>query len=80
MQAYGGVLGIRASCKNAVGTIESGPASGVVVSQFLGKLIGEKNILATDMGGTTFKVSVIRDGIIERDYKPVILRHTPKVA
>lgn len=76
MQAYGGVLGIRASCKNAVGTIESGPASGVVGSQFLGKLIGEKNILATDMGGTTFKVSVIRDGIIERDYKPVILRHT----
>lgn len=76
MQAYGGVLGIRDSCKNAVGTIESGPASGVVGSQFLGKLIGEKNILATDMGGTTFKVSVIRDGIIERDYKPVILRHT----
>ncbi|MCH8056099.1 MAG: hydantoinase/oxoprolinase family protein [Deltaproteobacteria bacterium] len=76
MQAYGGVLGIRASCKNAVGTIESGPAAGVVGSQLLGKLIGEKNILATDMGGTTFKVSVIRDGIIERDYKPVILRHT----
>ena len=76
MQAYGGVLGIEASCKNAVGTIESGPASGVVGSQFLGKLIGEKNILATDMGGTTFKVSVIRDGVIERDYKPVILRHT----
>ncbi|MFQ5917585.1 MAG: hydantoinase/oxoprolinase N-terminal domain-containing protein, partial [Candidatus Binatia bacterium] len=76
MQAYGGVLGIEASCKNAVGTIESGPASGVVGSQFLGKLIGEKNVLATDMGGTTFKVSVIRDGIIERDYMPVILRHT----
>lgn len=74
MQSYGGVLGIDASCKNAVGTIESGPASGVVGSQFLGQLIGETNILAADMGGTTFKVSVIRDGIIERDYKPVILR------
>jgi N-methylhydantoinase A/oxoprolinase/acetone carboxylase beta subunit len=24
------------------------------------------NILATDMGGTTFKVSVIRDGIVEK--------------
>ena len=23
------------------------------------------------MGGTTFKVSVIKDGVIERDYKPV---------
>ncbi len=75
MQAYGGVLGIEATCKNAVGTIESGPASGVVGSQFLGKLIGEENILATDMGGTTFKVGVIRDGRVERDYRPVILRH-----
>ena len=76
MQAYGGVLGIEATCKNAVGTIESGPASGVLGSQFLGSLIGKKNILATDMGGTTFKVSAIRDGVIEREYKPVILRHS----
>ena len=43
---------------------------------FYGEHIGEKNILATDMGGTTFKVSVVRDGVIERDYKPVILRHS----
>jgi N-methylhydantoinase A len=76
MQAYGGVLGIEATCKNAVGTIESGPAAGVVGSGFLGGLIGKKNILATDMGGTTFKVSVIRDGVIEREHRPVILRHS----
>lgn len=76
MQAYGGVLGIEATSKNAVGTIESGPAAGVVGSQFLGSLIEKKYILATDMGGTTFKVSVIRNGVIERDYRPVILRHT----
>ena len=75
MQAYGGVLGIKATCTNAVGTIESGPAAGVVGSRFLGNLIGKPNILATDMGGTTFKVSLIRDGAIERDYKPVILRY-----
>jgi N-methylhydantoinase A len=76
MQAYGGVLGIAASCKNAVGIIESGPAAGIVGTRYLGEHIGEKNILATDMGGTTFKVSVVRDGVIERDYKPVILRHS----
>src|SRR4029077_2834749 len=75
MQAYGGVLGIEATCKNAVGIIESGPAGGGVGTRFLGEHIGERNILATDMGGTTFKVSVVRDGVIERDYKPVILRH-----
>lgn len=76
MQAYGGVLGVDATAKNAVGTIESGPASGVVGSQFLGKLIGEENVLATDMGGTTFKVSVVREGEIEKDYRPVLLRHS----
>jgi N-methylhydantoinase A len=76
MQAYGGVLGTAATCKNAVGIIESGPAAGVVGTRFLGEHIGERNILATDMGGTTFKVSVVRDGVIERDYKPVILRHS----
>jgi len=75
MQAYGGVLGVEATCKNAVGIIESGPAAGVVGTRFLGEHIGERNILATDMGGTTFKVSVVRDGVIERDYKPVILRY-----
>ncbi|MDE2836756.1 MAG: hydantoinase/oxoprolinase family protein [Chloroflexota bacterium] len=82
MQAYGGVLGIDATCKSAVSTIESGPASGVVGTQFVGKLIGEENILATDMGGTTFKVSVIRNGALERDYAPVFMRYqllTPKI-
>ena len=75
MQAYGGVLGTEATCKNAVGTIESGPCSGVVGTQFVARLIGEPNVIATDMGGTTFKVSVIRDGVIGRDYKPVLLQH-----
>lgn len=75
MQSYGGVLGIADTCKNAVGTIESGPASGVLGSLFVAKRMGVANILATDMGGTTFKVSVIRDGIVEKDYKPTILRY-----
>ena len=82
MQSYGGVLDIEATCRNAVGTIESGPASGVVGTRFLGEMIGEDNILATDMGGTTFKVGVVREGRIERDYTPVVLRHrvlAPKI-
>jgi N-methylhydantoinase A len=76
MQSYGGVLGVDASSKNAVGTIESGPAAGVVGSRFLGDLMGTPNILATDMGGTTFKVSLISEGRVEKDYKPVLLRYS----
>ncbi len=82
MQAYGGVVGIDATCANAVSTIESGPASGVVATRFLGGMIGEENMVATDMGGTTFKVSVIRNAVIERDYAPVFMRYhllSPKI-
>lgn len=75
MQGYGGVLGFEASAKNSVGMIESGPAAGVVGSAFQGELVQQRNILAADMGGTTFKVGVIRDGEIERDYSPVIMRY-----
>jgi N-methylhydantoinase A len=82
MQAYGGVLDIDSTVRTAVGTIESGPASGVVACQFTGKLAGIPDIVAADMGGTTFKVGVIRGGAIERDYHPTFLRHrllSPKI-
>jgi N-methylhydantoinase A len=82
MQAYGGVLDVRTTSKNAIGTIESGPSAGVVGSAYLGEIIGENNILAADMGGTTFKVSVIRNAEIERENDPVLLRHrilSPKI-
>ena len=75
MQSYGGVLGIEDACRKAVGMIESGPAAGVVGSRFIGEQLDVSHILATDMGGTTFKVGVIRDGLIEKDYKPIFLRY-----
>src|SRR5258706_23300 len=53
MQAYGGVLDIEATCKNAVGVIESSPAAGIVGTRVLGEHIGQKKILCTDIGGTT---------------------------
>jgi N-methylhydantoinase A len=75
MQAYGGVLGIADTCKNAVGTIESGPAAGIIGSRFIGAELGVSNVLATDMGGTTFKVGVIRDGAVETDHRPIFMRY-----
>jgi N-methylhydantoinase A len=75
MQSYGGVLGIEDACRSAVGMIESGPASGIAGSRSVGLQMGMPHILATDMGGTTFKVGVIRDGVIEKEYKPVFLRY-----
>lgn len=82
MQAYGGVLDIDSSVQRAVGTIESGPASGMVACQFMGRLTGINNIVAADMGGTTFKVGVVRNDTLERDYNPIFLRYrllAPKI-
>jgi N-methylhydantoinase A len=46
----------------AVATVHSGPAAGVKAVQSLGRLLGHKNMISTDVGGTTFDVSVITDG------------------
>ena len=43
-------------------TLDSGPVSGVTASMFLGAAMGEKNVITTDMGGTSFDVSIIYDG------------------
>jgi N-methylhydantoinase A len=63
MQSNGGVISIPEAQKNAVRCILSGPAGGVVGSQFIGNtalVTGEKLRLITfDMGGTSTDVSVI---------------------
>jgi N-methylhydantoinase A len=43
-------------------TVESGPAAGVVGAAALAGRLGYKNVIATDVGGTTFKVAVIENG------------------
>ena len=43
-------------------TIESGPAAGVVGAAVITQSLGNKNVIATDVGGTTFKVAVIEGG------------------
>ena len=55
--------------------IESGPVSGLVGSQRLGERIGSANIIAADMGGTTFKVGVVREGLIEYQRESMVLRY-----
>jgi N-methylhydantoinase A len=63
MRSSGGMMTSKAARDNPVQTIESGPAAGVIGSAFLGDLLGNKNLIAIDMGGTTFKVSLIDGGL-----------------
>jgi N-methylhydantoinase A len=75
MQAYGGLLPFDKAAQVPVGMIESGPVSGLVGSQQLGERIGSRNIIAADMGGTTFKAGVVREGLIEYQRESMVLRY-----
>jgi N-methylhydantoinase A len=60
VQANGGVA--TAAQTVPIFTIESGPAAGVVGAAQIAKLLGSPNVIATDVGGTTFKVAIVQNG------------------
>jgi len=62
MQAAGGITPIEEAMIAPVFTISSGPAGGMIGSSILGEILGYKNIITTDVGGTSFDVGLIIDG------------------
>lgn len=62
MQGNGGTLSAEAATANAVQTIMSGPAGGVVAAARIAAAAGLRNIVTCDMGGTSFDVALIWDG------------------
>jgi N-methylhydantoinase A len=61
-QCGGGTVPVERAGEAPLLTLDSGPVSGVTASMFLGAAMGEKNIITTDMGGTSFDVSIIQGG------------------
>ena len=61
-QCGGGTVPVARAGEAPLLTLDSGPVSGVTASLFLGKAMGEKNVITTDMGGTSFDVSIIHEG------------------
>jgi N-methylhydantoinase A len=61
-QCGGGTVPVARAGEAPLLTLDSGPVAGVTASLFLGSAMGEKNIITTDMGGTSFDVSIIYDG------------------
>jgi N-methylhydantoinase A len=62
MQSNGGVVPVEVAQRLAVQTIGSGPAGGLAGSARLAAASGHANVIATDMGGTSFEVGLIVDG------------------
>jgi N-methylhydantoinase A len=62
-QCGGGSISVQRAIEAPLLTLDSGPVSGVTGSEFLGKRMGCEHIITTDMGGTSFDVGVVRDGV-----------------
>jgi len=64
MRSSGGVLRSPAARARPIEMLLSGPAGGVAAAKVVADLLGEKNLVTLDMGGTSADVSVIVDGEI----------------
>ena len=62
MQSSGGMVSARAATTRPHVTIESGPAAGVIATAELGRKLTMTDLISFDMGGTTAKACLIRDG------------------
>jgi N-methylhydantoinase A len=65
MQSNCGVETVRSARQVPITMVESGPASGVWGAAALGAIIGEPNVIALDIGGTTAKCSLVNGGRVK---------------
>jgi len=62
MLSSGGTTTVAAARAFPVRLVESGPAGGALAGLYWGQRLGQKDVLAFDMGGTTAKAALTRDG------------------
>ena len=62
MESSGGVMSAAAAARRPVCTVESGGAAGVITAGMIGDQIGAPDVISFDMGGTTAKTGIVRDG------------------
>jgi len=62
-QSNGGVIGFEAAARLPVRTVLSGPSTGVVAAQAVGRMVGIENLITFDMGGTSTDVALLQGGL-----------------
>lgn len=72
MLAYGGLANIRHPRLHE--TLISGPIGGMLGAKYISQLLGEKNVLAVDMGGTSYDFGLITNGSFNLNNEPEIAR------
>ncbi|MCC7283769.1 MAG: hydantoinase/oxoprolinase family protein [Acetobacteraceae bacterium] len=61
-QSNGGVIGFEQAARLPVRTVLSGPSTGVVAAQEIGRMVGTGDLITFDMGGTSTDVALLKDG------------------
>jgi N-methylhydantoinase A len=62
MRSNGGVMTPEVATERPAAMMESGPVGGIIASAQVGRALGHDNVISFDMGGTTAKASLVRDG------------------
>ncbi len=77
MKSSGSVMLPEAVADQAVAVVNSGPIGGLVAARHVGKLLGHEKMITADMGGTSFDVGLIVDGVFEEDSTPFLDQGLP---
>lgn len=62
MLSSGGITTTETAARLPVRMVESGPAAGALAAVFYGEQLGERDLVAFDMGGTTAKMCLVKGG------------------
>ena len=70
VRSNGGSMSLAHAAVEPVSMMESGPVAGMIGAGFVARLLGIKQAIGFDMGGTTAKATLITDGVpgIEEGY------------
>jgi N-methylhydantoinase A len=79
MQCHGGMVPLEDGTDRPIMTIGSGPVGGMVGTQRLAAELDIPNVIATDMGGTSFDVGIIQDLEPEIAAETVIDKYTYRI-
>ncbi len=72
MQGNGGVA--HREQVSAIANLQSGPAGGMIAAAHVAGLLKHKNVITTDMGGTSFDVGLITEGYWRYAPEPIVER------
>lgn len=75
MQSSGGVVPVSQAQARAVSLLSSGPAGGVMGAVALGKALGHRDLITTDVGGTSFDVGLVVDDEPQFSLSPVFAKY-----